>query len=194
MRLLLLELYWKCHRWLARLAREDGDEQQVTRRAKAVADRRSVRSAAILMLIGASVCGCSSGIEEFPVSAARGRVLCDGQPVPHVNVYFEPLRSGDSALIGKAAFAVADANGEFVLTTYHEHDGAVVGRHRVRVEGPRGAEAAGFQCGCVLGDNIDVMEVDVVADKENTFEVVLAKNPAGQQQLSDDEREEREGI
>jgi hypothetical protein len=138
--------------------------------------------------------GCSSGLEEFPVAAVKGRVLCDGKPVPHVNVYFEPLRTGDSAVTGKPGFAVADDKGEFVLTTYHEGDGAVIGRHRVRVEGPRGAHAAGFQCECVLSDTVDVMEVEVTKDQEHNFEVALQKNQAGQQVISDREREEREGI
>lgn len=147
---------------------------------------------AVLTVLAAG-CG-AEGLMEFPVAPASGRVVCEGQPVPHVNVYFEPMQTGRDANVGKAGFAVADEAGEFVLSTYNDEDGAVIGKHRVLVEGPRGAEAAGFQCDCVLSDNIDVLEVEIVAGKENRFEVVLKKKSGREVPMSDREREEMEEI
>ena len=79
--------------------------------------------------------GCGSG-GDFPVAPVSGRVLCDGQPVPHAIVFFEPLQSGDSALAGKQGIARAKEDGTFVISTYGTEDGAVVGKHRVRVARP----------------------------------------------------------
>jgi hypothetical protein len=54
--------------------------------------------------------------------------------VPQAFVYFEPLGDGgNSAIVGKGAFVRADDQGRFVLSTYGSCDGAVVGKHRVRV-------------------------------------------------------------
>jgi hypothetical protein len=111
--------------------------------------------------------GCGGG--AFPVAKTSGQVLCEGVPVPQAFVYFEPLQTGSAAIVGKAAFARADDQGRFVLTTYSSNDGAVVGKHRVRVDRP------GYDCACVLNSEVDVMEVEIVAGKQNEFEVNLPK-------------------
>ncbi|MGQ0635228.1 MAG: hypothetical protein ACT4QC_11505 [Planctomycetaceae bacterium] len=104
------------------------------------------------------------------MAEVTGRVLCEGQPVPQAMVFFEPLPQGRSALVGKQAFAFADDEGSFVLSTYGTKDGAVVGRHRVRV----GLDPE-RNCTCVTDTRIDLMEVDVKADGPNSFELVLKK-------------------
>src|SRR6187401_1043114 len=83
--------------------------------------------AAVLFLTG-----CNSG-GDFPTAPVTGRVICEGKPVPHVMIFFEPTESGKSAIVGKAGFAIAKDDGTFRLTTYKDGDGAVVGHHRVRV-------------------------------------------------------------
>ncbi len=119
--------------------------------------------------VGLAVAGCGGG-GAFPVAKTSGQVLCEGVPVPQAFVYFEPLGgSGNSAIVGKAAFARADDQGRFVLSTYGSGDGAVVGKHRVRVDHP------GYDCACVLNSEIDVMEVEIVAGTKNEFEVNLPK-------------------
>ena len=123
------------------------------------------------------------------MAPVRGRVVCEGRPVPHVRVFFEPLETGGSAMVGKQAFGITEADGTFVLSTYDigAGDGAVVGKHRVRVAAPTNREKyPDFTCACVLDSEIDVMEVEVKADMENEFEVVLKKK-TGRERPSLDE-------
>lgn len=130
--------------------------------------------------------GCGGG-GDFPTAPASGHVLCEGKPVPHVMVFFEPLQSGKSALVGKQGFGIADEKGQFVISTYGEKDGAVVGRHRVRVGPPRSGDHPGFRCACLVNPEVDVMEVDVQKGQKNDFEVVLRKRTASDPQpLKDD--------
>ena len=132
--------------------------------------------------------GCGSG-GDFPVAPVRGRVLCEGQPVPHVRVFFEPLETDRSAIVGKQAIAVTEADGTFVLSTYGTGDGAVIGRHRVRVGGPNRGDHPNFTCACVLNSEIDIMQVEVKANAENEFDVVLKKK-TGRERPSLDEMDD----
>ena len=74
-------------------------------------------------------------------------------------------------MVGKQGFAFTDSDGHYVISTYApgEGDGAVVGKHRVRV-GRGDAE-----CDCSMNEEVDLMQVEVKADAENTFELVLNK-------------------
>lgn len=131
----------------------------------------------LLLVLGGGLLGCGRQ-GEFPVAPTKGVVLCEGKPVPYVMVFFEPLASGESgssALVGKQGFAVADAEGRFVISTYRDGDGAVVGKHRVRVGPPHPEDHPRFSCPCVLNSEVDVMEVEVVKGKVNEFQVVLAR-------------------
>jgi len=121
------------------------------------------------------VAGCGSS--AFPVAKVTGKVICEGQPVDGCAVYFEPLRVGGSdasALVGQPAFAFTEPDGTFILSTVERgaNDGAVVGMHRVRVG--RG-EA---KCDCSMNDEKTLMEVEVKADGNNDFEIVLPKATA----------------
>lgn len=86
-------------------------------------------------------------------------------------VYFEPLRedSSSSAIVGRQGFSFTDAEGKFVLTTYNNNDGAVIGKHRVRVGGP------GVKCDCVLNEEVDLMQVEIKEGEKHEFELVLPK-------------------
>src|SRR5918994_1588960 len=120
--------------------------------------------------------GCGSG-GDFPTAPTSGKVGCEGKPVPHVMVFFEPLESKDaqSAIVGRSAFAIADAEGKFVLSSYGNNDGAVIGKHRVRVGLPRPEDHPNFKCDCYLNSEVDLIpEVDVKKGK-NEFELVLKK-------------------
>ena len=125
--------------------------------------------------IALTVAGCGGG-DQFPVASTTGRVVCEGQPLPKARVFFEPLQTGDSARVGKQGLAIADADGRFVVSTYGANDGAVVAKHRVRVDRPGDPdEQPPYRCPCVLNSELDVMEVDVKARQKNEFEVVLKK-------------------
>lgn len=111
--------------------------------------------------------GCS-GVERFPVARTEGVVLCNGEPVANAQVYFEPIVTGKSAKVGKQGFAFSDAEGAFVLSTYGTEDGAVVGKHRVRVGGD-----SSVRCDCATDSEKNVMEVDIVKGQTNTFTLDL---------------------
>src|SRR5262245_16833317 len=116
-------------------------------------------------LIIAAGCGRSG---EFPVATATGQVICEGRPVPQVTVFFEPLQTDKSALVGRQGVAFADNDGHFSISTYGDNDGAVIGKHRVRVGPPRGGAPSGFKCSCVLDSEVDVTEVEVKKGTKNT--------------------------
>lgn len=128
-------------------------------------------------LVGGLVLAGCTRQGEFPVAPTRGVVLCEGKPVPHVMVFFEPLATGEqkTALVGKQGFAFADAEGRFVISTYRDGDGAVIGRHRVRVGPPHPEDHPRFTCPCVLNPEVDVMEVEIVKGRVNESQVVLAR-------------------
>jgi hypothetical protein len=128
----------------------------------------------IYLLLGSCfVVGCGPG-GDFPTAPTRGRVVCEGKPVPHVMVFFEPLETGKSALVGRSGFAVAKEDGTFELSSYGEKDGAVIGRHRVRVGPPHPEDHPRYKCDCYLNSEADLMEVEVKPGK-NEFELVLKK-------------------
>ncbi len=117
--------------------------------------------------------GCG-GIEEFPRAAATGTVTCEGKGVAKAIVYFEPLMNGNSAVAGKQGFGLTDENGKFVISTYGENDGAVIGKHKVRVGRSEGTP----KCDCALIPDEPLMEVEVKSDIENNFDLVLHKASA----------------
>src|SRR5262245_12103542 len=90
-------------------------------------------------------------------------------------VFFEPLQTGKSALVGKQGFAVADEKGTFAISTYGDKDGAVVGKHRIRVGPPHSEDHPGYKCACVLNPESNVMEVEIKRGQKNDFELVLKK-------------------
>ncbi len=138
--------------------------------------------------------GCGTG--SFPTSKVTGKVLCKGTPVANARVFFEPLQTGKSAMVGKSGYGVADKEGAFVLSTYGDGDGAVVGRHRVRVDRAHPEDFPGFQCDCATNSEVDVMEVDVAAGRLNSFEVVLREknSEVDRPSLDDAPEEEAESM
>lgn len=143
------------------------------------------------LALASSLLGCGDGLKHFPTAAVSGQVLCEGQPVPYAQVYFEPLAQGDSAVSGKPGFAIADEAGKFTIGTYEADDGAVIGKHRVRVDPPvPGKNPPDWSCNCEMNSNVDVMQVDIV-DGENQFDVVLKKAKGGRKtQMSEEDLEE----
>ena len=119
--------------------------------------------------------GCGSGEKNFSVARTEGVVLCNGEPVENAQVYFEPLVTGKSAKVGKQAFAFSDVDGAFKLSTYGNNDGAVVGKHRVRVGGD-----SSVKCECETNSEKTIIEVDVEAGQTNTFELTLPAKKAKQ--------------
>jgi hypothetical protein len=139
-------------------------------------------------LLSIGLTGCSGGLKEFPCARASGKVMCEGQPVQGAIVYFSPKMTGKSAEVGKPGFAVTDASGGFVLSTYGDQDGAVVGPHVVRV-----TTSNEFPCDCIGEETRDLMDVEIIADKDNEFEIKLPKRtgPVTQNPFDDVEEEKK---
>lgn len=127
----------------------------------------------LLFSVVVSVMGCG-GAEKFPTAQVTGKVTCEGKPVAKAMVYFEPKRTGESGVIGQQGFALTDSEGKFVVSTYGEKDGAVLGKHMVRV----GKSETTEPCKCALNAMNVLMEVDVTKEGANNFEVVLTKKSA----------------
>jgi hypothetical protein len=100
-----------------------------------------------LMAFGAtlfltSISGClggGSGGEEFPTTPVTIKVVYKGQPLTDANVAMV-----NSADYGKPVIAVGrtNAQGEAVMRTYSEGDGAVKGTHLITISKMEAATAA----------------------------------------------------
>jgi hypothetical protein len=78
----------------------------------------------------AAMIGCSGGPDLASVS---GVVMLDGKPYPNAVVSFQPIGTPDNPNPGRGSSADTDENGRFVLKYDGMKDGAVVGKHRVRI-------------------------------------------------------------
>lgn len=123
-------------------------------------------SCAVLGVLVLTLAGCGSS--DFPVASVTGVVLCDGKPVPGALVFFEPQQEGDNAMVGKTGLGVANDLGEFSVRTYGSNDGAVVGKHKVKVE-----RGSGPGCDCAMNADKTVVVLEVTADGENNFSIEL---------------------
>lgn len=153
------------------------------------------RNILVCTLLFSVLTGCGGGLDRFPVAETKGKVMCNGKPVPFVRVFFEPVaedRSG-TAIVGKAGFAEANENGEFVLTTYSNKDGAVVGKHNVKVVRPSGEEHPRFECDCQLSKLKAATQVTVASGESNEFTIELPKAQRRMRpRLTEEELEEME--
>jgi hypothetical protein len=86
-----------------------------------------------LIITGLITVGGCQNVEKFPLAQVEGTVLCEGNSVAFVTVYFVPVEEGTSAIIGKSGQAITKQDGTFRLSTYQPNDGAVIGKHTVRV-------------------------------------------------------------
>jgi hypothetical protein len=125
------------------------------------------------------IVGCG-GLEEFPCAPVTGVVTCQGKPVPKSAVFFEPLKgqAEGSAIVGKQGLGATNDKGEFIVTTYHDNDGAVVGRHRVHV---MPSDQPGFVCPCEFNSQTKPIEVEVKKGEKNhfTFDLPVSKKKPG---------------
>lgn len=82
----------------------------------------------------APLVGCQR--PAFPVAPVHGKVMIDGQPLTEGKVMFAPIAQGGGMESGKPAFGPLQGDGSFVLSTYSDNDGAVVGEHWVSIIAP----------------------------------------------------------
>lgn len=119
--------------------------------------------------------GCGSRPEVAPV---RGTVNMDGKPLPGGRVMFQPIAAGEDKNVGRPALGQIQEDGSFVLTTFEEGDGAVVGAHHPVVMENRQEDDPNSNRPTRKGPRIGVISLndvtfDVVAGKENVFTIEL---------------------
>jgi len=135
----------------------------------------------LLAVVCLSGCGDS---EKFPLASARGVVLCESQPVPFVQVYFHPVQEGTSAIVGKPGIGITDENGVFNISTYSPGDGAVIGKHEIRIGVSVGTSP---DCPADLSNGNALEVVEVVKKGNNEFTFTLPKrDPRRKLVLEDD--------
>lgn len=119
-----------------------------------------------------AVVGCE-GNRYAPVS---GVVKLNGQPYGKAVVTFQPISTGDNPNPGRGSSAYTDENGRYVLMCDGEIDGAVVGKHRVRIM-TAGGNVVGQDTTKVAGDgapaqrNIDPIPPEWNANSDKEFDV-----------------------
>lgn len=136
--------------------------------------------------------GCSGGLEEFPTAKVTGKVLCNGQPVPNVQVVFGPTGNSKGSESGKSGLGVAGEDGSFVVSTYGSEDGAVVGMHNIMVLAPHPEEFPTFNCDCETDGRKVVQTADIKAGTDNT--VIVNLPPKVNKQESNVDPEDLEDI
>jgi hypothetical protein len=86
--------------------------------------------AAAGLLLVASV-GCEK--PPFDVAPVHGKVTVDGKPLAQGRLMFTPVSKQGELEAGKPAYGRIQPDGSYVLYTYGDDDGAVVGEHGVTV-------------------------------------------------------------
>lgn len=136
----------------------------------------------LTVLVGVSgLAGC--GGSKFEVAPVSGICTCNGDPIHAGLVVFEPIPDDgvDLKESGRSAAGVLEQGGTFILSTYGTEDGAIVGRHRVRVFAPAPedddaplTDANRYACGSTP---IEVF----VEPGTNVIDVALTHQPTPQQ-------------
>ena len=92
------------------------------------------RSRLILLTVAVVAAGCGRG-DELPTAPVSGQLTIDGTPIPKGQVVFAPEQ-------GRSASGIIQPDGTFVLSTYGDGDGAIVGRHTITVISSEAVEGA----------------------------------------------------
>lgn len=90
--------------------------------------RTRILAAGVLL---AAAVGCGGGGPKYV--KVSGVVTLDGKPYNKAVVSFQPIGDKDNPNPGRGSSAYTDENGRFVLVTDDDVQGAVVGKHRVRI-------------------------------------------------------------
>ncbi len=83
----------------------------------------------VVAALSALVAGCDKGPKFVPVS---GVISLDGKPYGQAAISFQPIGTSANPNPGRGSSAYTDDNGRYVLIS-DEKDGAVVGKHLIRI-------------------------------------------------------------
>jgi hypothetical protein len=103
-----------------------------------------VRNLALAFLAGLfaiSLVGCGNS-RYVPVS---GVVTVNGKPYRNAYLQFQPMATADNPNPGRGSIGHTDENGRFTLKTDDGHEGAVIGKHRVRITTKYSKELKGYE-------------------------------------------------
>ena len=136
--------------------------------------------------------GCSGPKGDFPVASTRGTVeTTEGKVLQYGKVKFTPVPGDPKAQAGKPAFGRIK-DGEFVLSTYGNGDGAVVGEHTVLLLEGRQPDADDADAGKGTRHNCELAQesrtIEITAG-ENVIKLVAVpkKRKRGQQEEEEDD-------
>lgn len=87
------------------------------------------------LLASTILIGCGGGADLPDMGTVTGTVTLDGQPLPGVQVGFEP----EGVTEGRPSMGTTDEQGNYELSYNAETKGAIVGMHTVRVTTPQDA-------------------------------------------------------
>ena len=135
--------------------------------------------------------GCSK--PPFETAPVTGICQLEGEPISDGWIQFSPIPVNDQTMPGKPAIARIQADGTFTLSTYGTGDGAVVGRHRIRLSEPSMpdpkeiAEGAYVprKHGCQLKD--DNLELEVKKSVSQHFVIELKRKQTGNRRPNPEE-------
>jgi hypothetical protein len=100
--------------------------------AFALKSRQALPASRLLGLIAlVAAIGCNSS--PYELAPVRGVVKIDGKPIRQGKVMFSPVAQGDDINPGRPAFGMLRQGGTYILSTYSDNDGAVVGKHWVTI-------------------------------------------------------------
>jgi hypothetical protein len=126
-----------------------------------------------LLTVGAlliAFSGCS-GSKYVPVS---GVVSLNGKPYGKAAVSFQPIGTTENPNPGRGSSAYTDENGRFVLIS-DEHQGAVVGKHLVRIttraKELAGEAGVGSPDGAPVDKRVEPIPPEWNSESEQQFEV-----------------------
>ena len=81
----------------------------------------------LIVPIAAASAGCgSSGPDAPPLGTVKGKVTIDGKPAAGLGIIFMPAA-------GRSSTGLTDKDGVYSLSFDETHQGAVVGKHKVRI-------------------------------------------------------------
>lgn len=128
------------------------------------------------------IAGCDTGGPKYVPTS--GIVTFNGEPYGKAVVSFQPLATEGNPNPGRGSSGYTDDTGRFILQTDDGHDGAVVGKHVVRIMttgndvvagyDPDLGSPDGYQQAAVAQQRVDPIPSDWNATSDKEFEV-----PAG---------------
>lgn len=129
-------------------------------------------SLSLLSLMCIAAFGCST--DQFETAAVSGTVTSNGTVVPAGTIVFTPIATGTNTMVGKSATGFVE-DGKFVLSTYDNGDGAVIGTHSVIVTGKETPpeDPKEIEWGAAPNWGSTTETFTVVAGQDNQFEIKL---------------------